>query len=50
MIRSQRRRHLLIWLILGPLILIGFAVGVSVRRPVPIQDAGPGSVDTEVSP
>ncbi len=50
MIRSQRRRHLLIWLILGPLILIGLALGLSVRRPVPVQDAGLSGAATEVSP
>jgi len=38
MIRAQRRRHLLIWLILGPLILLGFVLGLSVRRTAPIQD------------
>jgi hypothetical protein len=46
MIRSQRRRHLWIWLILGPLILLGFALGLSARRPAPVQDAGVNKVAT----
>lgn len=43
MIRSQRRKHLLIWLALGPAILIGLVVGLWVRRPVPIQPVEPGN-------
>lgn len=44
MIRPQRRRHLLIWLILGPAILIGLVIGLSVRRPIPVQSPVPDTV------
>jgi hypothetical protein len=50
MILLQRRRHLLIWLVLGPLILIGFAIGLCSRRDVPTQEAGFGAVAAEVRP
>jgi len=41
MIRSHRRRHLVVWLILGPLILIGFAIGLSARRDKPVENYAP---------
>ena len=54
MLASHRRRHLILWLILGPLILIGFALGLSARRPFPVQDDNPAvpAIDRaeEVSP
>ena len=43
MIRSQRRRHLIVWLILGPMILAGFAAGLAARRPAPVENAKPGA-------
>ena len=40
MIRSARRRHALIWLVVGPLILVGFALAVA-WRPAPAISSGP---------
>ena len=37
MTAGQRRTHLLIWLILGPLALIGLAVAVIQRPAEPVQ-------------
>jgi hypothetical protein len=39
MTRNHRRWHAWIWLILGPLLAIGFAVGLR-ARPVPVVEAG----------
>ncbi len=51
MIRAQRRRHLWWWLLLGPLILVGFAVGLSVRPSASATTARPGATPTqEASP
>jgi len=50
MIHAQRRRHLLIWMILGPLTLIGLALGLSVRQSAPVQEAAPTADAVEVSP
>lgn len=41
MIRSHRRRHLVVWLVLGPMILIGFVLGLSARREKPIESFVP---------
>ena len=43
MIRVQRRRHLVVWLVLGPLILIGFWLGLASRKTPLIEDFTPGS-------
>ena len=40
MIRSARRRHALIWLVVGPLILVGFVLAVA-WRPAPAISSGP---------
>ena len=46
----HRRRHLLMWFIIGPLILIGFALGLCARRAAPLQDDHSDGSVTEVSP
>lgn len=48
MIRSQRRRHLFVWLALGPLILVGLAAGLWARQAIPTGSGppGPGLVET----
>ena len=43
MILVQRRRHLVVWLVLGPLILIGFWLGLASRKAPLIEDFTPGS-------
>ena len=35
--RGHRRAHFLIWLILGPIALIGLIIGISSRQPFPPQ-------------
>ncbi len=45
-IRAHRRRHLVVWIVLGPLILIGFALGLSARRAQPTESFTPPSVPT----
>lgn len=44
MIRAHRRRHLVVWLVLGPLILIGLALGLWARRAPPVESFTPPSV------
>lgn len=36
--RTQRKLHVLLWLILTPLVLIGFAMGIASRIEMPAQD------------
>ena len=43
----HRRLHLVLWLILGPLILIGFALGLSARRDVPVESYAPDNAATQ---
>lgn len=45
MTRAQRRRHLLMWLILGPAILIGFALGLNARKAAPVEDYKPPAAE-----
>ena len=37
--RSHRKAHLLLWLILGPVALIGLVVGIASRSEIPKQEA-----------
>ena len=50
MIRSQRRRHLFVWLALGPLILAGLAAGLWARQATPIDTGPPGPEVVETLP
>lgn len=35
----QRKAHLLLWLILGPIALIGLVLALAWRPPVPVQES-----------
>ncbi len=37
--RGHRKAHLLLWLILGPVALIGLVVGIASRSEIPTQEA-----------
>jgi hypothetical protein len=52
MTARQRRWHLILWLVLGPVILIGLAAGLAARRDVPIEPYTPGQTEStaEVTP
>lgn len=39
--RSQRRWHVVIWLALGPLIVVGLLAALAVRPRIPIERAAP---------
>jgi len=46
MIRSQRRRHLVTWLILGPALALAFFAAIAARPVPPVQQpsgAAPGA-------
>lgn len=34
----QRKAHLVLWLILGPLVLVGLLLALAWRPPVPVQE------------
>ena len=36
--RSHRKAHLLVWLLLAPIALIGLAIGIASRNEIPAQD------------
>ena len=38
---SHRRWHLILWLIIGPLVLIGFALALGARRDIPTEPFQP---------
>jgi hypothetical protein len=42
-IRAQRRRHMVMWVILAPLALAGLAAALLVRAPRPVQEPPPGA-------
>jgi len=44
MIRSARRRHLVVWCIWGPAILVALAIGLWSRPPLAVSD-GPVPVE-----
>ena len=37
--RGHRRAHFLVWMILGPIALIGLVVGIASRSEIPTQEA-----------
>lgn len=37
--RTHRKMHRMMWLVLGPLAVLGFIVGVMNRDPIPPQDS-----------
>ena len=39
--RNQRRTHVLLWLVVGTLTLVGFSLGISHRIPQPVQPTTP---------
>jgi hypothetical protein len=43
LIRSQRKRHLIMWLVLAPLIIAGFCAGLVARSSAPVENSEPGS-------
>jgi len=43
--RAHRRTHLFLWLVIGPLALVGLVAGVAARSSKPSQDPGT-AVDT----
>lgn len=46
MTARQRRWHLIGWLVLGPLILIGLAAGLAARREMPVETFAPDQAET----
>ncbi len=48
---SQRRLHLALWLVLGPAVLVGLVLAMTLRPGVPVQAAqGTAATDGEPSP
>jgi hypothetical protein len=37
MTRAQRRRHLVVWLLIGPGAALGLLLAITGRRPLPVQ-------------
>lgn len=37
--RGHRKAHLLVWLILAPIALVGLAVGIASRNEIPTQES-----------
>ncbi len=37
--RTHRKAHRILWLVLGPLAVLGLILGVANRAPVPTQDS-----------
>lgn len=45
MTSGQRKMHVLLWLVLGPLAVVGLVLGVLWRPPQPVQDGVLPGVD-----
>lgn len=51
MTRTQRKMHLVLWLVLGPAALTGLVLAVLARPPIPVQPGqAPGTEPTPSSP
>ena len=49
MTTGQRKAHVLLWLVLGPLAIIGLVLALQWRPPVPMQDGPFPGVSAQAS-